>query len=158
MNDDPTEAVALAGDLLRRAGAAAFGTLTGDGSPFVSLISVASDGDGSPLILVSELALHSANLRRDRRASLLVLQEAPAGEDRLAAARLSLVGAASDAANQEAARRRFLARHPEARSYASFADFRLLRFEIASAHLVAGFGRIRDIAPAALLAAAAEPA
>lgn len=156
MNEDASQSAALAGDLLRRAGAASLGTIAGDGSPFVSLVALAADRDGRPLILVSSLAVHSRNLRHDRRASLLVVEEPPAEADRMTAARLTLVGTASEAADQGAARSRFLQRHPEARSYAAFADFRVLRFEIASAHLVAGFGRIRDVAPAALQAAASD--
>jgi len=53
--------------------------------------------------------------------------------------------------NNAGVRRLFLARHPEASLYAGFADFAFYRFEIASGHLVAGFGRIVDLAPAELL-------
>jgi putative heme iron utilization protein len=37
---------------------------------------------------------------------------------------------------------RFLARHPGARAYAQFKDFRVFRMAVERAHLVAGFGRI----------------
>ena len=37
---------------------------------------------------------------------------------------------------------RYTARHPGAADYAGFADFRLYRMTVESAHLVAGFGRI----------------
>jgi putative heme iron utilization protein len=47
--------------------------------------------------------------------------------------------------------RRFLARHPSAEGYAGFADFSVYALEVASGHYIGGFGRIVDLAPAALL-------
>ena len=43
---------------------------------------------------------------------------------------------------EEAARRRFLARHPEAAFYADFPDFAFWRLEVEGAHYIGGFGRI----------------
>jgi putative heme iron utilization protein len=40
---------------------------------------------------------------------------------------------------------RFVNRHPSAATSAGFGDFRLYRMDLARAHLVAGFGRIRWI-------------
>ena len=51
----------------------------------------------------------------------------------------------------EASRAAFLARHPDARRYAGFADFALYRFDIDAAHLVAGFGVIVDFTRVELL-------
>src|SRR5271170_2483293 len=61
------------------------------GHPFASLVNVATDVDGSPLILISRLATHTANLEQDGRASLLL---ASAGDgDPLAHPRLTVLGA-----------------------------------------------------------------
>ena len=58
--------------LLSRAPRASLGTLAEDGTPYVSLVLVAEDGQGAPLLLLSDLAEHTKNLVRDARASLLV--------------------------------------------------------------------------------------
>src|SRR5215831_9295253 len=44
------------------------------GYPFASLVNVATDVDGSPVILTSRLATHTANLEVDGRASLLLAE------------------------------------------------------------------------------------
>src|ERR1700739_4742736 len=67
------DAVAVAKALLRATRAGALGTIDRNtGHPFGSLVNVATDVDGSPLILVSRLATHTANLEEDGRASLLL--------------------------------------------------------------------------------------
>src|SRR6187549_4199474 len=58
--------------LLRGTRTATLATLDRNtGHPFASLVNVATDLDGAPLILVSRLATHTANLEVDGRASLL---------------------------------------------------------------------------------------
>src|SRR5262245_66444934 len=42
------------------------------GHPYASLVTVATDPDGAPLMLISKLALHTQNLAADTRASILV--------------------------------------------------------------------------------------
>ena len=44
----------------------------GLGHPYASLVLVATDTDGSPILLISKLALHTQNLAADPRASLLI--------------------------------------------------------------------------------------
>lgn len=130
-------------DLIRAAERAALATaLAGAAShPYASLVLVASAMDGSPLLLVSELAEHTKNLLRDARLSLLF--DGTAGlDDPLTGPRASVLGRAAPS-NDTHERARFLARHPSAEAYAGFADFRLYRVVVERAHLVAGFGRIR---------------
>jgi putative heme iron utilization protein len=128
--------------LLREAGEGALATLMPDGAPYASLVTVASLPDGSPVLLLSKLALHTANIAADARVSLLL--KADRAGDPLAGARISISGRI-EKTDDPAARRRFLARHPSAEGYAGFADFGFFRIEIESAHLVAGFGRIVDL-------------
>src|SRR4051794_25630884 len=131
----------LARELLGEGGAATLATLASDGGPFASYVVTAPAEDGTPLMLLSRLAVHTKNLERDPRASLLFVREPPAGAESMTAVRLTLTGrcARDDDAK---ARARYVARHPDAERYAGFADFSLFRFEIAAGHLVAGFGRI----------------
>jgi putative heme iron utilization protein len=123
------------------------------GAPYASLVSLATDVDGSPLLLISRLAVHTRNLEVDPLCSLL-FAEVGAG-DPLLHPRVSVSGHA-ERTTEEQARRRFLARHPDAEFYAGFADFGFWRMTPRSAHLVAGFGRIVDIAPEDLLLPPAE--
>ena len=123
--------------------AASLGTLDSAGAPFVSLVTVARCGS-SPVMLLSGLAVHTKNLESDNRCSLLLVE--PGGEDGnpLEGARLTLTGRAvrlergSDVEERQA----FLQRHSSAAMYADFGDFAFCRFEVESAQLVAGFGRI----------------
>jgi heme iron utilization protein len=140
--------IAVAKELLRVIRAGALATLDRNtGHPFASLVNVATDADGSPLILVSRLSTHTANMEADPRASILL---ASAGKgDPLAHPRLTVLGTfatiAHDAPDALRIRRRFLSRHPKARLYAGFADFMFWRLQISSAHLNGGFARAADL-------------
>src|SRR5664279_1565648 len=82
----------VAKSLLRATRVGTLATLDrNSGHPFASLVNVATDADGAPLILVSGLATHTANLECDGRASLL-LAEIGKG-DALAHPRLTVLGA-----------------------------------------------------------------
>jgi putative heme iron utilization protein len=128
--------------LLREAGRGALATLSPGGAPYASLVTVATAMDGAPILLLSRLARHTANVGADPRVSLLL--EGERERDPLEGARVSLSGILSRT-DDPAARRRFLARHPSAEAYAGFADFGFWRMEMSGAHLVAGFGRIADL-------------
>src|SRR5579863_5904666 len=145
---------AVAKALLRTARSGTLATLDRNtGHPFASLVNVATDVDASPLILVSRLATHTANLENDGRASLL-LSSGGRG-DPLAHPRLTVLGTfapvARDHRDEPRLRRRFLARHPKSELYAGFADFAFWRLTVASAHLNAGFARAADLKPADLI-------
>jgi heme oxygenase (biliverdin-IX-beta and delta-forming) len=141
MAEDEFSPAATARHVLRLAATGSLGTLADDGAPFASLVTVATSASGEPVMLLSDLALHTRNLTRDPRASLLLV--APGGEkgDPLAGARLTVSGTATRD-DGPALRRRFIARHEEAAGYAGFADFGIWRLAVEGAHLVAGFGRI----------------
>jgi putative heme iron utilization protein len=107
--------------------------------------------DGSPLLLLSRLAVHTRHLQRDPRASLLYVREPEPGAASMTASRLTLTGRALPDETSET-RRLFLTRHPEAARYADFADFSFYRVEVEAGHLVAGFGRIVELTSRELLA------
>ena len=58
--------------LLRSVRTATLATLTGAGAPFATLTTIATDYDGTPILLLSKLAHHTGNLERDGRCSLLL--------------------------------------------------------------------------------------
>ena len=143
---DPQQA---AKKLMREGRSGALATLmAGSGDPYCSLVNVASAADGAPLLLISRLAVHTKNILADPRVSLM-LDERKEG-DPLEGARVMLMGRAAVTQDAEA-RRRYLARQPEAEMFAGFGDFSFYKVELAGAHLVAGFGRIVDLKPADLL-------
>lgn len=119
------------------------------GHPYASLVTIATDVDGTPLFLISTLAAHTKNLVSDARASLLFDGTDAAG-DPLAGGRITVVGRATRT-QRATARQRFLSRHPAASGYADFPDFAFYELEIERAHFIGGFGRIVDLAPSDLL-------
>lgn len=132
--------------VMRAQGEAALATAMAgqDGWPYASLVLVALDQDGAPLLLISKLAQHTMNIGTEDRVSLLFAAPPKAGEDPLAGARVSVVGRARPSTELRH-NRRFLARHPEAAAYAGFTDFSYFRVDVERAHLVAGFGVIHWI-------------
>ena len=139
---DPKQAAKA---LLREGLSGALATLMpGSGDPYCSLVNVATADDGSPLLLISTLAIHTRNLLADPRASLMI-DERKEG-DPLEGARIMLMGTVTRT-DDLAARQRYLSRHPEAEQFANFKDFSFYRMEITRIHLVAGFGRIVDLKP-----------
>ncbi|SCM76670.1 Pyridoxamine 5'-phosphate oxidase-related FMN-binding protein [uncultured Pleomorphomonas sp.] len=150
MDDTRFEAEDMARRILRSAATASLGTLTPDGGPFVTFVTLATDIDGAPLVLLSDLAAHTRHLARDGRASLLMQVPAGDSDDPLTGARATVVGRLQRVSRDEADRARllarFLARHPEAEGYAGFGDFSIHRMTVEGVHLVAGFGRIARLA------------
>jgi heme iron utilization protein len=145
---------AVAKALLRATRSGALATIDRNtGHPFASLVNVATDVDGAPLILVSRLSTHTANLEQDGRASLLLA--ATGKGDPLAHPRLTVLGSfgriARDDPNVARVRRRFLARHPKSELYAGFADFSFWRLDTMSAHLNGGFARAADLKAAEVI-------
>jgi putative heme iron utilization protein len=138
----------LARSLLRRSRQGALATLmTGSGDPYCSLVNVASHPDGSPILLISRLALHTRNLLGDARASLMLDERAEG--DPLEGSRIMLAGRAGEVAGSdlEIVRRRYLNAHPSAEAFVNFKDFSFFRIQPSGTHLVAGFGRIVDLKP-----------
>jgi putative heme iron utilization protein len=138
----------LARSLLRRSRQGALATLRADsGDPYCSLVNVASHGDGSPILLISRLALHTQNILSDSRVSLMLDERAQG--DPLEGSRIMLAGRAEQASGDAVAslRRRYLSAHPSAEAFVDFKDFSFFRIRPAGAHLVAGFGRIVDLKP-----------
>src|SRR6478752_7646851 len=136
----------LARSLLRRSRQGALATLmTGSGDPYCSLVNLASDFDGSPILLISRLAVHTRNILADGRVSLM-LDERVAG-DPLEGARIMVAGMAVEASDDSVSvlRRRYLNTHPSAEAFVGFADFGFFRIVPSGVHLVAGFGRIVDL-------------
>jgi heme iron utilization protein len=142
------DAARLARSLLRRSRQGALATLmAGSGDPYCSLVNVASHPDGSPILLISRLAIHTQNILADSRISLMLDERADG--DPLEGSRIMLMGRAQEAngSDRETLRRRYLNAHPSAKAFVDFRDFSFFRIVPSGVHLVAGFGRIVDLKP-----------
>lgn len=156
---DPTlpvddEARLLAKQLMRTARSGALATNDGaTGLPFASLTAVATDLDGSPIILTSRLSIHTRLLEADPRCSLLL--SAIGKGDPLAHPRLTLLAQAERIERGTEAeknlRRRYLAQHPKAALYVDFPDFAFWRLSASWGSLNGGFGRAYRMAREDLL-------
>ena len=145
--------------LLARAKSAALSTVARDpaGFPYGSLVAIAGDDRGRPLLLLSSLAEHTGNLLANPQASILVT-EAGVGEA-LALGRLTLLGPCRRVVDGEveAVRAAYLAAQPSAARYVGFGDFAFYRLEPMALRYVGGFGRMSWVAIEAYAAAAPDP-
>ena len=128
------------------------------GFPFGSLMPYALDISGSPLFLISNMAMHTQNLRADPRASLFLTQP-PTDGDTLGAARATLLGTAEPvpAPDLPEARELYLAAHPGSRYWVDFADFHFFRLTPIDLYYVGGFGVMGWVESEAYLHAAPDP-
>jgi heme iron utilization protein len=111
------------------------------GFPFGSLMPFALDSSGRPIFLISNMAMHTQNLKADSRCSLFVGQ-ATADGDALGAARATLIGNAEPVPENDVAdvRERYLARHENSRYWVDFSDFSFFRLQPVDLYYVGGFG------------------
>jgi heme oxygenase (biliverdin-IX-beta and delta-forming) len=126
------------------------------GHPYGSLITLALDG-GLPVFLISELAEHTRNLRKDRRASLLLAENV--ARDPLANARVTLLGQCVPltAAARDRGRAAYLGRHADAAYYADFKDFDFWTLEVSAVRYIGGYGRMSWVGVEDWLSAEPDP-
>lgn len=142
--------------LLRRAGKGGLATVDrNDGKPYASLVVYAALADASPVMLLSDLADHSMNIRENTACSLLIDGLAP-GSESLAGTRLTVQGRIAVVEDDATLKARIVARHPEAATYAGFKDFKTYRITAERMHLIGGFGMIHWIDAPDVLADAPE--
>ena len=125
-----------------------------EGHPYASLVAFARV-EGTPVLLVSEMAAHTKNLRRDGRVSLMVAERTVT--DPLAHGRVTLVGEAGLLEDTAAARAAFLQTHPGAEVYVDFSDFHFWSIAVERVRYIGGFGRMSWVDAAEYLAADPDP-
>ena len=128
------------------------------GFPFGSLMPFALDLEGRPLFLISNMAMHTQNLKAAPQASLFAAQTAADG-DPLGAARATLVGLAEPVpdADLASAREQYLARHENSRGWVDFADFSFFRLQPVDVYFVGGFGVMGWVSAADYAHASPDP-
>jgi putative heme iron utilization protein len=128
------------------------------GWPFGSVMPYALDGRGSPLFLISSMAMHTQNVLRDPRAALLIAQHEGL-EDALGSARVTLLGNTAKVPPEQlqAARARYLESYKNARYWVDFEDFSFYSLEIIDVYYVGGFGVMGWLSAEDYYAAEADP-
>ena len=131
-----------------------------EGFPFGSIVPFAIDRCGKPYIMIADIAAHTANLRRDPRAALMVSNPEAIGDPQ-ASWRITLIGSMKRICASESAyakypqsiqvtaeehdelHRRYVERVPEADQYIRQHSFFYWRMEdVSIVRYIAGFGRI----------------
>ena len=124
------------------------------GWPFGSLAPFALSENGTPIVLLSEIAQHTKNLRRDPRVSLFV-RDPHASGDAQASWRVTVLGRAralgQDDPALEEVHARYRERVPNAPSYLGTHDFSYFALEPVRVRAIGGFGAIRWLEPDAIL-------
>jgi len=132
--------------LVSQARTATLSTIARDpaGFPYGSLVTVAIDDVGRPVMLLSTLAEHTANLQACPDASVLVSEPHEHHPQPLALGRVALMGKCKVVSDDDklAVRALFLERHPTASYYVDFSDFSFYRLEVVALRYVGGFGRM----------------
>lgn len=111
------------------------------GFPFGSVMPYGLDALGSPIFLISTMAMHTQNLQADPRSSLLVTQ--PNGDgDPLGASRVTLIGNVAKIPEGEIpqARALYLERYANSKYWVDFDDFAFYRMDVLDVYYVGGFG------------------
>ena len=147
--------------LITRARAATLCTVAREpgGYPYGSLVTIAFDEQGRPLLFISRLAEHTQNLLAAPQASVLVTEPLESAPEPLAVGRLSLIGTCREVQKDEVGhvRERFLAAQPSASYYIDFGDFSFFRLEVEAIRYVGGFGRMSWVDPGEYARAEADP-
>lgn len=112
-----------------------------EGYPFGSVVPFCLDYQGRVIILISELAQHTKNVKVDSRCSLLVFAE---GGDIQAAARLTIVADAKPIAQEEveSVAQRYYRYFPQAKDFHKIHDFSFWVLEPVKYRYIGGFGKI----------------
>lgn len=124
-----------------------------EGWPFGSVAPFALDAEGRPFVLIADIAAHTANLRRDPRASLLVRQPDEPGCDPQAGWRVTVMGTLVRVdGDEDGLEARYVERVPAARQYRATHGFAFWRMDtVAKVRYIAGFGRITWLEGASVL-------
>ncbi len=142
--------------LLGPGGFAGLATVTYDGYPYASLVAYSMLDDGSVLMCLSDMAEHTQNARRERRAGLLVAASADGAREPLDEPRASVLGDLSphDATPEQITGH--LSVHPLTSAYMDFSDFCWWRMGIVSARFVGGFGSMSWVTGAEIAGAVVD--
>ena len=116
------------------------------GYPFGSVVPFCLDCQGRVVILISDLAQHTKNLKQDNKCSLLVFA---GGDDIQASARLTIVANAKAIVDEDVAdvASRYYRYFPQSQDFHKIHDFSFWVLEPVKYRYIGGFGRIHWAEP-----------
>jgi len=121
-----------------------------EGYPFGSIAPYTLSYDGEPIILISDIAQHTRNIKHNNKVSLTVFDSR--ADDPQSSNRLTWIGDANSVdASDIKTRDRYLRYFPSAESYFQTHDFSFYRIGLRRARFIGGFGEIYWIEPEAML-------
>ena len=121
-----------------------------EGYPFGSISPYALNYEGEPIILISDIAQHTRNIKQNPKVSLTVFDQH--ADDPQAGSRLTWIGDAESIDSSDAeSRHRYLRYFPSAESYFEAHDFSFYRISLRRARFIGGFGQIYWIEPGTML-------
>lgn len=141
--------------LLATARTGMLSTLGEGGYPFGSVVAPAVDEQGRPLLLLSDLAVHSHNLKADPRASLMITE--PGEGDPLDLARVTLIGPVAEVTGPDGDGAVAMYQRVHPGGLGSDHGFRIYRQDVTSVRFVGGFARMSWVDAAAYAAAEPDP-
>jgi heme iron utilization protein len=111
------------------------------GYPFGSIAPYTLNYDGEPILLISDIAQHTRNIKHNNKVSLTVFDQQ--ADDPQAGSRLTWVGDAEPVdPRDEETRDRYLRYFPSSESYFETHDFSFYRIRLRRARFIGGFGQI----------------
>lgn len=121
-----------------------------EGYPFGSIAPYVLDYDGQPVMLISDIAQHTRNIKRNNKVSLTVFDRY--ADDPQAGSRLTWIGDAEliNPADTEI-RSRYLRYFPSAELYFDTHDFSFYCIHLRRARFIGGFGQIYWVEADAML-------
>ena len=123
-----------------------------EGYPFGSIAPYTLNHQSEPIILISDIAQHTRNIKQDPRVSLTAFDQA--ADDPQSGSRLTWVGDAEavDPSDTET-RHRYLRYFPSSESYFETHDFSFYVIRLRRARFIGGFGQIFWIESSTMLVA-----
>lgn len=146
------EKVQLAYDLIsqEKNGILSTHSLEMEGYPFGSLTPYVVDQNGQVIILVSDLAQHTKNMKANPKVSLTISQTSTE-ENKQATMRATYLGQAKKIEREDeeypTISERYIKEFPQAKNYFDTHDFYFYRLEFARIRMIAGFGKIYWVEP-----------
>lgn len=112
------------------------------GYPFGSVVPFYLTAQGDAIIYISDIALHTRNIKADPKVSLTIFDADE--DDSQANGRVTLLGNAEQVSAQEV-KAQYLALFPQAKSYEQTHDFNFYKIRAERIRYIGGFGKIHWI-------------
>lgn len=123
---------------------AVLATIDEDNAPYLSSAPIVLNKKGQPVVFLSDLALHTKNINKSPKVSVIVNQPDKKGSY-FNGARATVKGTmvqVTDEKEVAECRKKYLDNYREAEDWADFGDFHYYRLEFTGIYFIGGFGEI----------------